>query len=98
MFEGQLGRNMEVYIDSMVVKSKTVEEHISDLVKTFETLRQHRLKLNASKCALRASLGKFLGYLVTNRGIEVNPNQIIALQNLKPLRKPKEVQCLTGMT
>ena len=83
MFKKQLGRNMEAYIDDMVVRSKVVEDHLSDLLETFKTLRKHRLKLNASKCAFRVSLGKFLGYLVTHRGIEVNPNQIVALQNLK---------------
>ena len=98
MFKGQLGRNMEAYIDDMVVKSKTVEEHISNLTKTFETLRKHLLKLNASKCTFGVNSRKFQGYLVTNRGIEVNPDQIIALQNLKPLKSPKEVQRLMVMT
>ena len=74
---------MEAYIDDMVVRSKVVEDHLSDLLETFKTLRKHRLKLNASKCTFGVSLGKFLGYLVTHRGIEVNSNQIVALQNLK---------------
>ena len=91
MFKKQLGRNMEAYIDDMVVKSKAEGEHLSNLVETFETLHKYCLKLNASKCAFGVSLRKFLGYLVTNRGIEVNPNQIITLQNLKPPRNPKEV-------
>jgi len=98
MFKGQLGRNMEAYIDDMVVKSKTVEEHISNLTKTFETLQKHLLKLNASKCTFGVNSRKFQGYLVTNRGIEVNPDQIIALQNLKPPKSPKEVQRLMVMT
>ena len=91
MFKEQLERNMEAYIDDMVVKSKAMEDHLKDLVKTFETLRKHRLKLNAPICASGVSLRKFLGYLVTHRGIEVNPNQIIALQILKSPRNPKEV-------
>ena len=69
MFKQQLGRNMEAYIDDMVVKSKAAEDHLKDLTETFETLQKHRLKLNASKCAFGASLGKFLSYLVTHRGI-----------------------------
>ena len=69
MFKQQLGRNMEAYIDDMVVKSKAVEDHLKDLAETFETLQKYRLKLNASKCAFGASLGKFLSYLVTHRGI-----------------------------
>jgi len=72
MFKKQLDRNVEAYIDDMVAKSKAVENHITDLAKTFESLRKHRLKLNASKCAFGISSGKFLGYLVTHRGIEVN--------------------------
>ena len=91
MFKEQLERNMEASIDDMVVKSKAMEDHLKDLAMTFETLRKHRLKLNASKCAFGVSSRKFLGYLVTHRGIEVNPNQIIALQILKSPRNPKEV-------
>ena len=72
MFKEQLGKNMEAYIDDMVVKSKVVENHLTDLVETFETLRKHRLKLNALKCAFGVSSGKVLGYLVTYQGIEVN--------------------------
>jgi len=98
MFKEQLGRNMEAYIDDMVVKSKVMEDHLTDLAETFETLRKHHLKLNASKCAFRVSSGKFLRYLVTHRGIEVNPDQIAALQNLKSPRNPREVQQLTGLT
>ena len=70
---------MEAYIDDMVMKSKAVKDYISDLIETFKVLRKHHSKLNVSKCAFGASLGKFLGYLVTNWGIEVNPNQIVAL-------------------
>lgn len=98
MFKGQLGRNMEAYIDDMVVKSKTVEEHISNLAKTFKTLWKHLLKLNASKCTFGVNSRKFWGYLVTNQGIEVNSDQVIALQNLKPPKNPKEVQRHMGMT
>ena len=71
---------MEVYIDDMVVKSKKSEEHVPNLVKIFEILRQHKLRLNASKCAFGVGLGKFLGYMITTQGIEVNPDQITAIQ------------------
>ena len=72
MFKDQLGKNMEAYIDDMEVKSKVMENHLTDLVETFETLWKHHLKLNALKCAFVVSSGKFLGYLVTYQGIEVN--------------------------
>ena len=74
MFELQLGKNIEVYIDNKVVKSKVVSEHVGDLVNIFEILREHKLRLNASKCYFGVGSGKFLGYMVTYRGIEVNPN------------------------
>ena len=74
MFESQMGKNIEVYIDDMVVKSKIVSKHIRDLKNIFEILRGHKLCLNASKCSFRVGLGKFLGYMVIHRGIEVNPD------------------------
>ena len=98
MFESQMGKNIELYIDDMVVKSKIVSEHIGDLTNIFEILRGHKLRLNASKCSFGVGSGKFLGYMVTHRGIEVNPDQIKVINNLQPPRNPKEVQKLTGMT
>ena len=97
MFKLQLGKNVEIYIDDMVVKRKLVFEHLADLSNVFEILRRHKLRLNASKCSFGVGSGKFLGYMVTHRGIEVNPDQIRALNNLQPPRNPKEVQKLTGM-
>ena len=66
MFESQMGKNIEVYIDDMVVKSKIVSEHIGDLTNIFEILKGHKLRLNASKCSFRVSSGKFLSYMVTH--------------------------------
>ena len=74
MFEPQLGRSIEVYIDDMVVKSKLASDHVEDLTNIFEILREHKLHLNASKCSFGVGSGKFLGYMVTHRGIEVNPD------------------------
>ena len=97
MFEQQLGKNVEVYIDDMVVKSKLVSEHLADLTSIFEILMEHKLRLNASKYSFGVSSGKFLGYVVTHRGIGVNPDQIKAINDLQPPWNPKEVQKLTGM-
>ena len=66
-------------------------EHINDLRNIFEILRRHKLRLNASKCSFGVGSGKFLGYMVTHREIEVNPDQIKAINNLQPPRNPKEV-------
>ena len=81
----------------MVVKSKVVSEHVKDLEITFGILREHKLRLNASKCSFGVGSGKFLGYMVTHRGIEVSPDQIKAINSLQTPWNPKEVQKLTGM-
>ena len=69
MFESQLGKSIEIYVDDMVVKSKVVSEHLGDLGSTFNVFRKHKLRLNASKCSFGVGSGKFLGYMVTHRGI-----------------------------
>ena len=74
MFELQLGKSIKVYIDDMVVKSKVVSEHVKDLGDIFEVLRRHKLRLNTSKCSFGVGSGKFLGYMIIHRGIEVSPN------------------------
>ena len=84
MFELQLGRSIEVYINDMVVKSKVVSKHVGDLTNIFEILRKHKLRLNTSKCSFGVGSRKFLGYMVTHRGIEVNPDQIKAIYSLQP--------------
>ena len=66
----------------MVVKRKVVSEHVGDLGSIFEILRKHELCLNASKCSFGVGSSKFLGYMVTYRGIEVNPDQIKAIKSL----------------
>ena len=81
----------------MVVKCKVVFDHLGDLGDIFDVLRRHKLRLNASKCSFGVGSGKFLGYMVTHRGIEVNPDQIKAINDLKSPRNAKEVQKLTKM-
>ena len=82
MFESLLGKNIEIYIDDIVVKSKMVSEHLGDLRAIFEVLRNYKFHLNASKCSFGVGSSKFLDYMVTYRGIEVNPDQIKAINNL----------------
>uniref|UniRef100_A0A2N9ET33 Uncharacterized protein n=1 Tax=Fagus sylvatica TaxID=28930 RepID=A0A2N9ET33_FAGSY len=96
MFHHQIGRNMEVYVDDMLVKTKDDMKHLEDLKETFETLRQYRMKLNPSKCVFGVSSGKFLGFMVSQRGIEANPDKIKAVLEMTPPRSTKEVQSLTG--
>ena len=90
-------KNIKIYVDDMVVKSKMVSEHLGDLGDIFDVLRRHKLRLNASKCSFGMGSGRFLGYMVTYRGIEINPDQIKAINDLKSPRNAKEVQKLTGM-
>ena len=65
MFRPQIGRNVEVYVDDMLVKSLDEERHLDDLQETFDTLRRHQMKLNPNKCVFGVSLGKFLGFMVS---------------------------------
>ena len=75
----------------MVVKNKTESKDVNDLGDIFGILRRDKLRLNASKCSFGVGSRKFLGYMVTHRGIEVNPNQIKAINDLQPPRNPKEI-------
>ena len=75
----------------MVVKRKVESDHVNDLGNIFDILRRYKLRLNASKCSFGVGSGKLLGYIVMHRGIEVNPDQIKAINNLQPPRNPNEV-------
>lgn len=83
VFEEQLGRNVEAYVDDMIVKSREEEDHIDDLKETFQTLRRYKMKLNPEKCAFGVQSGKFLGFLVTHRGIEANPEKVQAILDME---------------
>ncbi|KAL0440562.1 UNVERIFIED_CONTAM: hypothetical protein Slati_2539200 [Sesamum latifolium] len=96
IFRSKLGRNMEVYVDDMLVKSKEAHHHVEDLNETFVVLRKYRLKLNPEKCAFRVSGGRFLGFMVTQRGIEANPDKIKAILDMGTPTNINEVQRLTG--
>ena len=96
MFQKQIGESMEVYIDDMLVKSTTVELHIAHLVEAFLILKEYNMKLNPAKCAFEVSAGKFLGFIVNNRGIEANPDKIKAVLDMSSPSSIKEVQRLTG--
>ena len=87
---------MKVYIDDILVKSKTTADHVAHLADTFAILRRYRMKLNPLKCASGVASRKFLGFMVNHRGIEANPEKINALIDMRSPRKTKEVQSLTG--
>ena len=96
MFVSQIGRNVQVYVDDMLVKSQREEDHLEDLRETFDTLRSYNIKLNQGKCAFGVTAGKFLGFMVSQREIEANPDKIWAIIKMKPPRNVKEVQSLNG--
>ncbi|RVX10859.1 Retrovirus-related Pol polyprotein from transposon 17.6 [Vitis vinifera] len=79
IFKPLIGHTVEVYIDDIVVKSKTRDEHVLHLQEIFHLLRKYGMKLNPSKCAFGVSAGKFLGFMVSQRGIEVSSNQVKAV-------------------
>ena len=91
-----MGRTMEVYIDDIVIKSKTRVEHIQHLEEVFSLMRKYNMKLNALKCAFGVNTGKFLGFLVTQWGIEMKLDQVkVVLETPIPSTK-KEMQRLTS--
>ncbi|CAL1405791.1 unnamed protein product [Linum trigynum] len=96
VFKSQLGRNVEAYVDDVLVKSKEEGNHLKDLRETFESLRKEGLRLNPLKCVFGAKAGKFLGFMITRRGIEANPKQIEAITSLRPPRTVKEIQAFNG--
>ena len=95
IFSKQIGRNMEVYMDDMLDKSKEELTYLDDLKETFATFRQYQMKLNPSKCAFGVASGKFLGFMVSQRGIEANPEKVRAILDITSPKTVKEVQKLT---
>ena len=85
-----------MYIDDMLVKSLCKNDHLDNLRETFNTLRSYNMKLNSNKCAFEVTAGKFLGFMVSQRGIEVNLEKIWAVMELEPPKTVKEVQSLNG--
>jgi len=91
-----LGRNVHAYVDDMVVTSVEEKQHQGDLEEFFVTINKYKLKLNPKKCVFRVKAGKFLGFLLTERGIETNPDKCAAIINMRSPSNVKEVQRLTG--
>ena len=96
MFTHQIGRNVQVYVDDMLVKSLCENDHLDDLQETFDTVRSYNMKLNLSKCVFGVTAGKFLGFMVSQKGIKVNLEKVRALVELGPPRMVKEMQSLNG--
>ena len=96
IFSHEFGRNVEVYVDDMLVKSKDEANHLDNLKEAFSTLRKYNMKLNPTKFVFAFALGKCLGFMVSQRGIEANPDKVKAIIEVKLPKTMKEVQSLTG--
>jgi hypothetical protein len=97
VLESHIGRNVEAYIDDIVVKSEKHGDLLDDLKGTFDNLRRSKMMLNPKKCVFGVSSGKLLGYMVSSRGIDANSKKLEAIENLQPPRTRKEIQKLAGM-
>ncbi|XP_027165899.1 uncharacterized protein LOC113765851 [Coffea eugenioides] len=86
LFKDQIGRNVEAYVDDILVKSLTTSAFLSDVREVFGVLRDSRMKLNPKKCVFGVTSGKFLGYLVSHREIESNPDKVKAIRDMSPPR------------
>ena len=95
-FKEQIRRNVHAYVDDVVIKSQRADTLIADLTETFDNLCKYKMKLNPAKCVFEVPAGKLLGFIVSERGIEANPEKIKAIHNLQRLTCLKDVQKLTG--
>lgn len=96
IFKHQIGRNMEAYVDDLLVKSKKQDLLVTDLSEVFGVLRTSRMRLNPKKCTFGVSSGKFLGFMISENGIHANPDKVQAIRNMTPPKTLRDVQRLTG--
>ena len=96
LFHDMMHKEIEVYVDDLIAKSRKNESHVENLRKLFERLRKFQLKLNPAKCTFGSTFGKLLGFIVSRKGIEVNPDKIQAIQNLPPPYTQREVRGFFG--
>nr|KYP60269.1 Transposon Ty3-I Gag-Pol polyprotein [Cajanus cajan] len=94
VFHQQIGQNMEVYVDDMVVKTTSAEDHVADLAEVFSQIKRHNMRLNPEKCVFGVQGGKFLGFMITSRGIEANPEKCKAIIQMQSPQTVKKVQHL----
>nr|GEX73022.1 reverse transcriptase domain-containing protein [Tanacetum cinerariifolium] len=95
-FQTQIGKNLEAYVDDMVIKSNDEKVLIEDIAETFDNLHRINMKLNPKKCSFGVEEGKILGYMVTFKGIRANPKKTKAIIDMQSPRTLKEMQSLSG--
>ena len=96
IFDEIIHKIVECYVDDLVVKAVSYEEHLQHLRIVFDCLRQHALKLNSLKCAFMVSSGKFLGFVIRHRGIEIDSSKIKAILEMSPPQNLEELRSLQG--
>ena len=96
LFHDMMHKEIEVYVDDMIAKSKSKEEHIANLQKLFDRLRKFKLRLNPAKCTFGVRSGKLLGFVVSQKGIEVDPDKVRAILEMPAPRTEKEVRGFLG--
>ncbi|KAK9070269.1 hypothetical protein SSX86_010669 [Deinandra increscens subsp. villosa] len=96
VFKGQIGKNVEVYVDDLVIKSLQENRLLPDIVETFTALRKNSIKLNPGKCSFGMEEGKFLGVIITKEGFRVHPEKVAAVVKMQSPASLKEVQALNG--
>ncbi|RDX78742.1 Retrovirus-related Pol polyprotein from transposon 17.6, partial [Mucuna pruriens] len=96
LFYGMMHKVIELYVDDMIVKSKTPEQHVEDLRKLFERLQKYKLRLNPAKCTFGVKSGRLLGFIVNERGIEVDPNKVKVIWEMSDSTIESEVRGFMG--
>jgi hypothetical protein len=96
VFKPQIGRNIQAYVDDLIVKSTNQASHVSDLAETFANMRRAGLKLNPEKCVFGVTKGKILGCLISAKRIEANPDKIRAIREMEEPKTKKDIQKLNG--
>ena len=96
LFHDMIHKEIEVYVDDMIAKSKTEEEHVEYLLKLFQRMRKFKLRLNPSNCTFGVRSGKLLGFIVSQKGIEVDPNKVKSIQEMPAPRTEKQVRGFLG--
>ena len=96
LFHDMMHKEIEIYVDDMIAKSQREDDHVINLKKLFKRLRKFQLKLNPEKCTFRVTFGKLLGFIVSKKGIEIDPDKVRAIQDLPPPRSQKKVRNFIG--
>ena len=96
LFHDMIHHEIEVYVDDMIAKSRTTQDHLTDLRKLFQRLRKYQLRLNLNKCAFGVTFGKLLGFIVSGRGIEIDPAKVQAIWSMPALKTEKEIRSFLG--